>query len=139
MVVTPDDRGERRYLRPTEAEVLLAVAERMVRGVEDEGPSVAAVGGLEVMDAYLATLPAALAGQLRLALWAVQWGPLVFAGRPTTFTRLSQREQGAYLRGWGRSRLAPRRQAYRALRNLACLGYYGSRPLRASLLGEERA
>lgn len=131
--------NELRFLSPGEARLLLAIAERMVRGVENDGPSVAEVGGLEIMDAYLATLPQGLGKQLRMALRAVQWGPLIFLGRPTTFTRMRVAEQDRYLRGWGQSRLAPRRQIYRALRNLACIGYYGSRPLRAALLGEECA
>jgi hypothetical protein len=49
---------------------------------------------------------------------------VLFELRFSRFTRLTPDEQDASLRGWMQSRIALRRTAFLALRNLAMLGWY---------------
>jgi Gluconate 2-dehydrogenase subunit 3 len=76
------------------------------------------------IDDLLADLPPTSQGQARLMLRVVEHGTHLFDLRVMRFTRLSPRDQDAYLEGWMRSTLGARRVIFRALKTLAALGWY---------------
>ena len=119
---------------------MAAVAVRMVEADQTSPPVVEASDALIAMDAYVAGLPPWLQSQLRQALHLFQWGPILFMGRPSPFTKLSPRHQETYVRTWAESRFGLRRRVFRSLRDLAFLGYYSQAGLR-QLIGhtEEEA
>ena len=77
----------------------------------------------EALEDLLASMDAADAKQLTTVLGVFEVGAIPLHGR--RFTRLSPAARERYLRGWMTSRIAPRRQIYRALRNLFLNLYYG--------------
>lgn len=64
---------------------------------------------------------------LPLLLEVLEYGTFALAGRSRPFSKLSPREQDAYLRGWQESALPLRRDIFKAVNAFFCLVYY-SRP-----------
>ncbi len=75
-------------------------------------------------DAYLADEPAAQVGDVKKALLLVDYGPLLFEGRFTTFSRMDEAERVEHWAGWSSSRLAVRRQASAAFRKFVTMVFY---------------
>ena len=107
-----------------EREILTRVVERMVATGAPEAPAVRETRTIEVIDRLCAGLDPEVSGVLPTLLRLVEWGPLLFEFTFTRFSKMSDAEQDASLRAWMTSRLALRRRAFYALRNLAYLGYY---------------
>ena len=122
-----------RAFSPREARILEAVAARMVETGEAHPPQVPLEDILASMDGYVAGLPPHMQDNLRWALRAFQWGPLVFTRKPRRFTGLSTEDRDTYIRSWAESRFGTRRRVFRALRDLAYLGYYSQPPAQESI------
>ena len=113
-----------RVLTAHEAEILTAIVARMVFTGTSDLPAVTETGAIGTIDHALVQVDASVQSQLRWLLTAVQWGPLLFGCRLSTFTALSAEEQDHHLRDWATSRFQIRRLAFQALKNLSMLGYY---------------
>lgn len=113
-----------RVLDPRSAAVLTAIVERMVFSGDPRMPAVRDTDAVAAIDRALQQLDAGMQSQVRWLLRLFEWGPPLFALRPTTFTRMDDAARDAYLRGWATSRLGLRRLGFRALKNLSMLGYY---------------
>lgn len=59
-----------------------------------------------------------------LLLDLLEYSTFPLAGRSRTFSRLSRREQEAFLRDWQESPLAVRRDLFKAMKALFCVVYY---------------
>jgi hypothetical protein len=121
-----EETRERRpgSLTSKEAQIVRAIAARIVRLPVEDAPTLAQTDAMETMDRFVATLPGHLRTQLGLAIKLINYGAPLFSLRPRTFLGMSGEQQDSYLRGWAHSRIATRRIAFRAVRNLAMLGYY---------------
>jgi hypothetical protein len=73
-------------------------------------------------------------GQLSLALRLFEYGPILFDFTFARFSQMTPDQRDASLECWMRSRLAIRRLAFLALRNLSMLGYW-SQPETWPLIG----
>jgi len=113
-----------RVLRPGDARVLGAIADRMVFTGDPAMPRFGDTAGLVTIDIALLQLPPETSDQLHWALLLFQYGPPIFEARFSTFTGLSNAAKDTYLAGWAESRFEIRRAAFRALKNLSMLGYY---------------
>jgi hypothetical protein len=129
----PPRPGER-FFDPGETEILTRIAERVCDTGDPAAPPLRATGTLASIDAFCRSLDPALTAELPLALRLFEWGPLLFDWTFTPFTRMSDAERDASLRAWMTSRLAIRRQAFLAVRNLCLLGFY-SQPEAWRLIG----
>ena len=107
-----------------DAEILSAIAERMVFTGDPQMPRFGETSGLRIIDSSMRYLPDDVTQQLRWALLLFEYAPPLFAGRFSTFTSLDEAAQDAYIAGWAESRFALRRVAFQALKNLSYLGYY---------------
>jgi hypothetical protein len=107
-----------------ETQILTRIAERVCDSGDPTATPLAETGTLACIDSFCRGLDPALSGELPLALRLFEWGPFVFDWTFTRFTRMSESERDASLRAWMTSRLAIRRQAFWALRNLCLLGFY---------------
>jgi hypothetical protein len=116
-------RGSR-FLGPRETEILTRIAERVCDTGDPGAPPVRETATVATIDAFCAALDPAVSADLPLALRLFEWGPFLFDLTFRRFTRMSDTECDASLRRWMTSRLAIRRQAFLALRNLCLLGYY---------------
>jgi hypothetical protein len=125
--------GER-FFGPRETEILTRIAERVCDTGDPAAPSVRETGTIASIDAFCRALDPELTAQLPLALRLFEWGPLLFDWTFTPFTRMSDSQRDASLRAWMTSRLALRRQAFLAVRNLCLLGFY-SQPEAWRLIG----
>jgi len=121
------------FFQPDETEILTRVVERMVDTGEPGAPRVADTGAIRTIDALCASLDPVLTRPLPLLLRLVEWGPVLFDFTFTRFTRMGDAERDASLRAWMTSRLRLRRQGFRALRNLAMLGWYSQEESWAAL------
>ena len=72
----------------------------------------------------MADEPAAQVGDVKKALLLVDYGPLLFEGRFTTFSRMDEAERVEHWAGWSSSRLAVRRQASAAFRKFVTMVFY---------------
>jgi hypothetical protein len=79
---------------------------------------------LAEVDATLPYLPATLRLGFPLGLRLLEWGPIVFAGRPGRMSRMPPDEARRYLAGWLESRVAPRRMLVLGIRALVYLAFY---------------
>lgn len=122
VAATPGDNLH--VLNADEADVLTAIVERMVYSGDPSMPAVRDTQAIATIDATLVELDEAVVSQLRWLLTLFQYGPPLFDLRFATFTGMSPEEQDDYIRGWANSRFQTRRIAFRALKNLAMLGYY---------------
>ena len=107
-----------------EAEILTQITERMVDSDDPKAPAVRDTRAIVTIENLLGQLDPILTADLPLALRLFDWGPMLFDFSFSRFTRMGPEEQDASIRCWMTSRLALRRQAYEALRNLAFIGYY---------------
>ena len=113
-----------RFFAPRDAEILTQVVERMVETGEPAAPAVRETATVATIDALCASLDPGVTAPLPALLRLVEWGPLLFEGRPVRFTALDPAARDGALEGWMRSRFAWRRTGFYALRNLALLGYW---------------
>jgi len=116
--------GGQRFFDAQETEILTRIAERVCDTGDPAALPLAETGTIASIDAFCRGLDPALTGELPLALRLFEWGPFVFDWTFTRFTRMSEAERDASLRAWMTSRLAIRRQAFWAVRNLCLLGFY---------------
>ena len=77
-----------------------------------------------VFDAYLADEPAHNVEDLQKALVLVEFGPLVFDKKLTTFSKLDPTERADHWREWGVSDVLIRRQVSLAMRRFFHLVYF---------------
>lgn len=75
-------------------------------------------------DGYLADEPAFVVGDLSSALSLVEFGPLLFDGKPRTFSRCTPEERLAHWQAWRSSALLLRRQVTIAFQKFLCLVFY---------------
>jgi len=113
-----------RVLDDDDADLLMAIVERMVWTGEQSAPAPREIGTLASIEAALATLDETLVEELRLALRLVEYWPVLMEWRFGRFRSLSPEAQDQSLEGWRRSRIETRRRVFYALRNLALLGYW---------------
>jgi hypothetical protein len=113
-----------RFFDAYETEILTQLAERICDTGTSEAPRLRETATIATVDAFCVRLDPALSGALPLALRLFEWGPLVFELTPTRFTRMSDPAKDASLSAWMTSRLAIRRQAFLAVRNLCLVGWY---------------
>lgn len=107
-----------------DAEILSAIAERMVFTGDPQMPRFRETSGLRIIDNSMRYLPSDVTRQLHWALLLFEYAPPLFAARLSTFTGLEAEAQDAYIAGWADSRFTLRRVAFQALKNLSYLGYY---------------
>jgi hypothetical protein len=122
------------FLGPEETETLTRIAERVCDTGDPAAPPLRATATVATIDAFCAGLDPALTTDLPLALRLFEWGPFLFDWTFQRFTRMSDAGCDASLRAWMTSRLAIRRQAFQAVRNLCLLGFY-SQPEAWRLVG----
>jgi hypothetical protein len=108
-------------LGPRSLEVLGALGDTFLPST---GPGDPAGGALvvEMVPPFLSGIDPAQVKQLSIGLWLFELGAVPVFGQ--RFSRLSPLSRESYLRGWQTSRLAFRRQLYRALRDLCVNVYY---------------
>jgi len=116
--------GQARFFAAREREILTQIVERMVDTGEPGAPRVRDTRAVDTIDALCLSLDADATAPLPALLRLVEWGPLLFEGRPARFTALDDAAKDAHLAGWMRSRFGVRRLGFLALRNLALLGYW---------------
>lgn len=114
----------RTFFSAHEREILTQVVERMVATDDPRAPAVRDTRGVDVIEGICAGLDPEVSGVLPFLLRVVELGPLLFDFRFKRFSKMSAAERDESLRAWMTSRLALRRRAFYALRNLAHLGYY---------------
>ena len=131
------------FFSARERAVLAAVVARMVETGDPRAPALERTRTLDVIDVACGELSPAITDRLPAALRLFEWWPFLFERRFRRFSELPAPEQDASLEGWRTSRLAVRRTAFLALRNLALLGWWSQEetwPLigyRGPLLGRE--
>ncbi len=111
-------------LSTDEADILSAIAERMVHSGDASMPGFRDTDAIAVIDRSLRHADPALREQLGWLLWLFDWGPPVLALRMGRFRSLEPTQQDEYIRGWAESRFELRRLGFRALKNVSMLGYY---------------
>ncbi len=116
--------GEPCVLDDDDADLLMAIVERMVDTGEAGAPPPREIGTLAAIEGALAPLGEALLQELRLALRLVEYWPVFLEWRFGRFRSLSPEAQARSLEGWRTSRIETRRRVFYALRNLALLGYW---------------
>ena len=122
------------FFGPGETEILTRIAERVCDSGDPAAPPLRETRTVATIDAFCRALDLSLTAQLPLALRLFEWGPFLFDWTFTPFTRMSDAGRDASLRAWMTSRLAIRRQAFLAVRNLCLLGFY-SQPEAWRLIG----
>ncbi len=75
-------------------------------------------------DDFLADEPAEQVKDAKRALLLVDYGPLIFEARLTTFTRLDEAERTEHWAGWTRSRLGLRRRVAVGFRGFVSMLFY---------------
>jgi hypothetical protein len=112
------------FFDASETEILTQLMERVVDTGLPDAPRVRDTRAVARVDALCATLDGSVTSLLPLLLRAFDYGPILFDLRFARFTRLSDADKDASLAGWMNSRIALRRMAFMALRNLCFLGWY---------------
>ncbi len=107
-----------------EMEILTQIVERMVDSGEPGAPAVRETRSVATIDALCRQLDPGISGALPLALRLFEYAPMLFDLSFSRFSRMTDAQKDASLEAWMTSRLALRRMAFLALRNLAFLGYY---------------
>ncbi len=113
-----------RVLGPRDAQIMEAIADRITFTGDDAMPRFRDTAGLVTIDTALLQLPPDVPQQLHVGLLLFEYGPPLFARRWSRFTSLGDEDKDAYLAGWEQSRYEFRQLAFRAVKNLAMLGYY---------------
>jgi hypothetical protein len=122
--VTAEAQPGASFFSPTEQEILTQVVERMIDSDQPGAPRVRDTATVATIDALCGSLDPSITRPLPALLHVVDYAPFVFELEWRRFTHMTPSEQDASLEGWMRSRLALRRTAFLALRNLSFLGYY---------------
>lgn len=125
--VGPGVEGPLEALAPEEAEVLLAIADRLVP--ERPGfPRPRALGLAARMDGVVAAAHPAAQQELKrlIRLFESAVAGFLLDGQARLFTASAPAQQDARLRAWERSRLALRRTGFHALKRLVYAVYYAS-------------
>ena len=117
-----------------EMEILTQIVERMVDSGEPGAPAVRETRSVATIDALCRQLDPEISGALPLALRLFEYAPMLFDLSFSRFSHMTDAQKDASLEAWMTSRLALRRMAFLALRNLAFLGYY-SQPETWPLIG----
>jgi hypothetical protein len=117
-----------------ETEILTQIVERMVETGEPAAPRVRDTAAVPTIAALCQRLDPGVVGQLSLALRLFEYGPILFDFTFARFSQMTPDQRDASLECWMRSRLAIRRLAFLALRNLSMLGYW-SQPETWPLIG----
>ncbi len=117
-------RDESGFFTPQEATVLAGIARAFIPSDTEGIPDPVELGVVERIGGLLSRAHPANQDQFRLLLHLFERLPLLFAGTFTPFSAMPAVQQRAYLAGWGESRLAFRRMAFQALKNLVMLTYY---------------
>lgn len=112
------------FFSEREREVLTALVERMVDTGEPSAPAVRDTRAIAVIDGACAALDPAVTELLPIALRLFEWWPFLGELRFRRFSELGPEARDESLRGWMTSRIATRRLAFYAIRNLALLGYW---------------
>ncbi len=120
---TADARAER-FFDASETEILTQIMERVVDTGLPDAPRVRDTRAVACVDVLCTTLDGAVTGLLPLLIRAFEYGPILFDLHFSRFTRLSDADKDASHAGWMHSRIALRRMAFLALRNLCFLGWY---------------
>jgi hypothetical protein len=81
-------------------------------------------GLLSVFEDYFRHMDPTLQRAFPLMLDLFEYSTFILAGRSRPFSRLSPREQEAYLRDWHESPSSLRRDFLKAIKALFCLSYY---------------
>jgi hypothetical protein len=113
-----------RVLTPRDAAILTAIAARITDTGDAAMPRFADTPALLTVDRSLLYLDEGVRRQLHAALLLFEYGPMLFDWHFARFTELAPARQDAHIAGWRDSRFETRRLAYRAMKNLAFLGYY---------------
>jgi hypothetical protein len=116
--------GSGRFFDPDETEILTQVMARMVDTGLPDAPRVRDTDAVACVDGLCGALDPRLTRLIPLLLRAFEYGPILFELRFSRFTRLSEAAQDASLAAWMNSRIALRRSAFLALRNLCFLAWY---------------
>lgn len=112
-----------RHLSPRSAAILRAlIAAIRPRGHGFDQPIDEDV--LDEVDRTLPCLPTLSRIGLPLGLELLEWGPLLFTGRPTRLSKMTRDAARAYLQGWLDSRFAARRMLVYGLRALVFVAFY---------------
>ncbi|RME04122.1 MAG: hypothetical protein D6812_04545 [Deltaproteobacteria bacterium] len=117
-------RDESGFFSPQEATVLAGIARAFIPSDTEEIPDPVELGVVERIGRLLSRAHPENQDQFRLLLHLFERLPLLFAGTFTPFSAMPAAQKRAYLAGWGESRLAFRRMAFQALKNLVMLTYY---------------
>ncbi len=119
--------GERRTLR--------VLCDALVPNVGSAGHEFLArlasdCGVPELIEAGLADAPAHLRAQFRRLLRVMDGraANLLLTGRPVRVSRMDAERAGRYLKGWGLSRLAIKRTAFHALKQVVAFLFYAAHP-----------
>ena len=115
-----------RVLDAHEYKTLQNLVEVMLPKTEAIPVDVAAMDLPRAFDAFLADEPEHAVQDLRKALVLVEFGPLVFDKKLTTFSRLDVAERAEHWEGWGVSDSLLRRQVSVAMRKFFNLVYFDS-------------
>lgn len=111
-------------LKASDAAILAAVMERMVRGDDEALPPVKKTHAVETVDWVLTFASAELQSQARWLLRIFNWSPLWVLWKPAWFVNLTDAEQDRCLQGWSESSREWMKAGFLALKNLSVLGYY---------------
>jgi hypothetical protein len=115
--------GALSVLTARDAGIMTAIGARLVFSGNSGMPTFGETHAIETIDQSIVQLEPRIQGQLRWLLRAVEYGPPLLQCELTTFTAMPPAAQDVYLEGWATGGEA-RRLAFRALKNLAMLGYY---------------
>lgn len=129
-----EEPPQERFFDEQETEILTQIVERMVDSGEPGTPAVRETRSVATIDAFCRQLDPGITGALPLALRLFEYAPMLFDLSFSRFSRMTDAQKDASLEAWMTSRLALRRMAFLALRNLAFLGYY-SQPETWPLVG----
>ncbi|MDP3936716.1 MAG: hypothetical protein Q8R92_01115 [Deltaproteobacteria bacterium] len=110
-------------LSERERDILAHIVGRMVHA-GGPAPPTDPENAVTTIDSLLGRLDQAVVADLPLALHLFEWGPMAFDFTFTRFTRMTDAQKDASIRCWMTSRLALRRLAFLALRNLSFIGHY---------------
>ena len=111
-------------LDPEQAEILMAVVERIVDTGRVDAPAPREIGTLPAIEAILSQLDSELVRALRIALVSLDWWPSLMEWKFRRFRNLDREAQIQSLEGWRTSSIEIRREVFAALRNLSLLGYW---------------
>jgi hypothetical protein len=110
-------------LTPRDAQIMTAMGERLTFTGDSAMPRFADTHAIATIDRSVLQLDPRTQAQLRWLLRIFEYGPFFLQLEFTTFTAMPPPKQDAYLDGWANGGEG-RRLAFRAVKNLAMLGYY---------------